>query len=312
MGNPGSNSPESGHEWWESPAILRMASVGPPANQRKGYIVKPTLSALSCLLAIVIALNAETAAAQSNASTQSKLSWDAEAGVVLQSPVATMLLDGDPGARGPVLMFAKEGLRRPLSSPKVEQPGSRELLLRYQTDGPAENPMEVLRRITMSQRPGESELVEEFTLVPSKTVSADLEIERPFAIHSSGKRPQAVLPLYNGWARSFTLGGELLRGEWRLGNIMNLQPSQRLGLPIVQVGEERSWLAAICADPYFGSLYELSAHEGRITGSVRWRYAGSKVPLAAGRKEVPPFRRLVGRGETGRAIRPRAWTPSSA
>ena len=272
--------------------MLRVAAIGPPANQRKGYIVKRTLTALSCFLALAIGLNAaaaEVAAAQTAASSQSKLSWDAEAGVVLQSPVATMLLDGDSSTRGPVLVFAKEKVRLPLSSPKVEQLRSGEILLRYQAVGPAENPIEVLRRITISERPGASDLVEEFTLVPAKTISADLEIERPFAIHSSGKQAQAVLPLYIGWARGFNLGDELVRGEWQLGNLMNLQPSQHLGLPVVQVGEEKRWLAAICADPFFGSLYELRARQGQVSGAVRYRYAASHVPLAAGRKEVRHF-----------------------
>jgi hypothetical protein len=177
-----------------------------------------------------------------------------------------------------------------LSHPKVEQPNARELLLRYQVAGPGGNGISIVRRVTMVQRPSEAEVAEEFSLTPAKAVDSDLEIERPFALRvAAAGRPQAVLPLYNGWARTFPLGGEALRGEWQLGNVMRDVPSQQLALPVVEVGQEGKWLAAVCADPYFGSLYELSAREGQISGAVRWRYAACKVPLAAGRTETRHF-----------------------
>jgi hypothetical protein len=170
----------------------------------------------------------------------------------------------------------------------VEQLNPRELLLRYQVTGPGENVIGVVRRIRMVQRGDETELTEEFSLTPSKVIDTNLEIERPFSLRAAAT-PQAVLPLYNGWARTFPLGGEALRGQWQLGNVLADVPSQQLALPVVEVGQKGKWLAAVCADPYFGSLYELSAREGRISGAVRWRYAGGKVPLAAGREETRHF-----------------------
>ncbi len=42
-------------------------------------------------------------------------------------------------------------------------------------------------------------------------------------------------------------------------------------------------------DPTFGSLWELTIADGQVTGSVRYRYAGSKVPPWGGQKEVRRF-----------------------
>ena len=65
-------------------------------------------------------------------------------------------------------------------------------------------------------------------------------------------------------------------------------PSHQLGLPLVQFGVG-DWLGAVCADLYFGSLYELSWRDGQVVGSIRYRYAASKVPLPAGRTETRHF-----------------------
>ncbi len=221
------------------------------------------------------------------------------AGVEMQSPVGKVSLDGDAKGSGPVLRFQGKGGDVRLSSPKVEQPNQRELLLRYQVTGPGENGISIVRRITMVQRQNEAELAEEFSLTPAKVIDTDLEIERPFSLPAAAGTSNAVLPLYNGWARTFPLGGEALRGEWQLGNVMRDVPSHQLGLPVVQVGQEKKWLAAVCADPYFGSLYELSARQRRISGAVRWRYAGSKVPLAAGEKQTRHFGVWLAAAEPG-------------
>jgi hypothetical protein len=241
---------------------------------------------------LVLALAAWTvraAAAEKQGEAGGRLSWDPRAGVELQSPFGKVSLDCGAKGLGPILRFPGKGVEVRLSSPKAEQLSPRELLLRYQVTGPGDNGIGVVRRITMVQREDETELTEEFSLTPAQVIDTDLEIERPFSLRAAAGTPQAVLPLYNGWARTCPLGGEALRGQWQLGNVLADVPSQQLALPVVEVGQKGKWLAAVCADPYFGSLYELSAHEGRISGAVRWRYAGSKVPLAAGRNETRHF-----------------------
>ena len=65
--------------------------------------------------------------------------------------------------------------------------------------------------------------------------------------------------------------------------------SHHLGLPVVQIGQKDRWLAAVSADPYFGSLYELSAKDRQIDGAVRYRYAASQVPIGAGQTESRHF-----------------------
>lgn len=42
----------------------------------------------------------------------------------------------------------------------------------------------------------------------------------------------------------------------------------------------------------------MSARGGRITGAVRWRYAGSKVPLAAGERQTRHFGLWLARAQS--------------
>jgi hypothetical protein len=71
---------------------------------------------------------------------------------------------------------------------------------------------------------------------------------------------------------------------------LDLSPfSHPLGLPVVQFGVKNQWLAAVCADPEFGSLLELSAEGDEVRGTIRYRYASSIVPLAAGETESRRF-----------------------
>ncbi len=124
-------------------------------------------------MAFALALCAATApalAAESEGSAEVNLSWEQGDGVVLRTPAGTVLWDRGPTVTGPVLRFAGRGVERRLSAPKVERPNQRELVLRYETTGPDANQIEVTRRISVAERPGETELVEELTLVPSKTI----------------------------------------------------------------------------------------------------------------------------------------------
>ena len=253
--------------------------------------MRPMPLVLVCVLSAAITLAASAPASAAEPESGARLSWTAASGVTLstQSPAATLLLDGDQAAGGPVLLFPKEGLRQRLSSPTIQQHSDRQIVLRCRVADPAGKPIEVIRRITLSGGGRETELVEEFTLIPSATVTSDLEIQRPFAFAGAGGRKEAVLPLYNGWARTLPLAAAPVRGEYRLGNLMRDVPSQQLALPVVRFSAGGSWQAAISADPFFGSLFELSARAEEMGGAVRYRYAASRVPLAAGRKEVRHF-----------------------
>ena len=174
---------------------------------------------VSCGMGFALALWAAAActlAAETEGTAEVNLSWEPSDGVVLRTLAGTVLWDRGPTETGPVLRFAANGPQRRLSAPGIERPSERELVLRYETTGPDGNRIEATRRISVAERPGEMELVEEFTLVPSKTIDVDLEIERPFTIRRVRETQQgeatAVLPLYNGWARTFPLDGKGKKG----------------------------------------------------------------------------------------------------
>jgi hypothetical protein len=248
--------------------------------------VMASLWARTPFLAILAAASA--IGADPPAAGVARIAWDPQHGVTVETRIATVHLDGDAGQSGPVLHDPGKRVRRRLISPTVEQTNGQNLVLRYQVAGPDGDPIEVLRRIAIPRRGGDVELIEEFALTAAKTIRTDLEIERPFSLSSPPGPAQAVLPLYSGWARSFPLTAGVLRGEWQLGNRMTDVPSHQLGLPMVQFGNDR-WLGAVSADPYFGSLYELSSPAGQIVGAIRYRYAASKVPILAGRTETRHF-----------------------
>ena len=108
------------------------------------------------------------------------------------------------------------------------------------------------------------------------------------------------MPLYNGWARTFPLGGEALRGEWRLGNVMRDVPSHQLGLPVVQVGQEKKWLAAVLRRPVFRlALRAVGRASGRSAARSAIVMPASKVPLAAGEKQTRHFGVWLAAAEPG-------------
>jgi hypothetical protein len=241
------------------------------------------------LISLILSTTTTVWASATAAAEKVELSWEQADGVVLRTPAATVFLDKGTTAGGPVLRFLGKGkdIERRLSDPRVEQPGEGRLVLRYEIVGPDANRIEATRRFTRSEN-GE-DFVEEFTLRPTKTIDVDLEIDRPFQISVGPGTVQAILPLFNGHARTFQLGKEPLRGQWHICNVVTDVPSHQLGLPVVQIGQAGKWLGALSADPTFASLFELTAGEGHIRGTIRYRYAGSKVPLSAGKTETRKF-----------------------
>jgi hypothetical protein len=187
------------------------------------------------------------------------------------------------------LRLSQKNREYKLDFPTIERKTDTEKVLRYHIDLSEQGSIEVIRRLTMSQRKDEGEVVEEITLIPSKTINTDLEIIRSFSLPTDSGKVEAVFPLNNGWAKTIPLDGKNLCVQWELGNMIREIPSERLGLPVVQVNVSKNMMAAICTDPYFSSLYELRKEKGLIKGTIRYRYAASIVPLAAGKKEVRNF-----------------------
>ncbi|MBN1395945.1 MAG: hypothetical protein JW959_13065 [Pirellulales bacterium] len=276
-----------------------------------------------------------------------------EGAAAYRTPAGELVLD-----LAPTLKFIGKDkiVERRLAGPKVERLGGGRLELRYETTGPDEKGIRIIRRITTNSRPGEADFAEQFTLIPTADINVDLEIEWPFRIRkmsgataglsssvaeksakntaghaSSGAISQhvaaAVLPTFDGRAKSMPLSSQPIRGQWRMCNWITDVPSEPLGLPVVQIGEKGCWLGAVCADAEFASLFELKIknetprksrvgqakrgptkddldsggtslrlshptttnEDGDIRGAVRFRYASSKVPLRAGEKEVRRF-----------------------
>ncbi|MBL7042067.1 MAG: hypothetical protein ISR77_25760 [Pirellulaceae bacterium] len=203
----------------------RAASIQPFARRSSACMMVLAVVSL-CPLAV---------AALPNDSSQV---WDASAGVVIKTPVVTVQW------ADPVLRFVSGG-EISLKNTKVAQTDATRINLTYDFDGG----LQVSRELSLVDRDGETELVETFRITPEKTITSDLEIERPFMILEVASGA-AVLPLFNGWAKRFPLDEKPLRAEWQLGNVMRDVPSQQIGLPVVQFGLPGQWLGAVCADPY--------------------------------------------------------------
>ena len=126
--------------------------------------------------------------------------------------------------------------------------------------------------------------------VPRVPLTNDIEVEIPFALPVDPRRSasslgswlglSATCPLKNGWARSFPLSAEATCVEYRLGSFITGKETPDLALPLVQVQGQGS-AAAIFADPMFSTLFSLRSGAGQIEGTLRFRYAASKVPLSA-------------------------------
>ncbi len=96
------------------------------------------LHAAAVLLAIHLGMLC-AAAGGSDWTTGVKLAWQPHHGVVLETPAATVRLDGRTELSGPLLHFAGENLPRRLSAPTVEQADEHNLVLRYRIAGPDGN-----------------------------------------------------------------------------------------------------------------------------------------------------------------------------
>ena len=209
------------------------------------------------------------------------LMWNKEMGVQIKTPIVTVQWDRNDKLASLVLKFTN-GSEVPLQNPQVMQSDDTHLKLSYQLRVPDGTALKIIRELVLNCHESEVDLIEDFQLIPEKTLTTDLEIERPFAIVSAkvGSDMSAVCPLYNGWARRYSLTGKSLAVEYRIANVLGSDEVERLALPVIQLDEPGSWCAAISSDCRFSTLFSISTASKSITqGTVRYRYACGKVPL---------------------------------
>ena len=211
------------------------------------------------------------------------LSWTEHQGVTWHTPWAEVKLDQAAQQRGPVLRFLNEKMEIPLDHPIVEQTSPDQLNLDYSLATPGGARVLVTRRLRLERTKSEWTVLERFELRPSAPMTQDLEIGRPFSLTTSKSGEAAgdevVLPLKNGWARTQALTPQPTSAEYRLGHWISGLDTPELAVPVVQFDADQRWQAAVCADPRFSALFRLTSGSNRVDGEIRYRYAGSKVPL---------------------------------
>lgn len=209
-----------------------------------------------------------------------ELAWNKDQGVIWTTPGAVCRLDANERLTGPVIRVQPNDDAHTLVDPQVRQVSTTHLALTYRLTLPGELNLAVTRDIEIKALAQGVGVVEAFSLCPSKPWAADVEIERPFSLRPTEVSSQGPLicPLKNGWAREFPFSDAQLSAEYRLGNPMTGKETEHLALPNVFASIGR-FAAAVLADPTFSALFELRFNKGELCGEVRYRYAGSRVPL---------------------------------
>jgi hypothetical protein len=224
-----------------------------------------------------------TIASQSSlyAENPATVAWDTAAGVVVKTSIATVQMDRNDKLPAPMLTFAAGG-EVALKNPQVTQADANRLRLTYEVAAPGGVMLKVVRELTLTSRAIDTDLVEVFEITPDKPITIDLEICRPFTISGTAdvSKASAVCPLFNGWAKPYSLSSAAVDSEYRLGNFLSGKEVDRLALPVIQVDQPGAWRAALSSDCRFSSLFSISAaKDNTVQGVVRYRYACSKVPL---------------------------------
>ncbi|HEY5910671.1 MAG TPA: discoidin domain-containing protein [Verrucomicrobiae bacterium] len=214
------------------------------------------------------------------------MTWNEESGVMWHTPWADVMLDRAWRQRGPVLRFLNSGAEILLERPSIDHTAPGVMKLGYRVTGPDGTTLQVTRILRIERTGADCALAERFELRPGAPIAQDLEIARPFTITTqnrggaAGVNAGCVLPLKNGWARSRSLSLEQTLAEYKLGNWISGRETPELALPVVQIDENQHWRAAVCSDPRFSALFTLAAGPDQVTGEIRYRYAGSKVPVS--------------------------------
>lgn len=234
------------------------------------------------IIAACVFINSQNFSYAENAT----LAWDKTAGVLVKTSVATVQWDRNDNLPAPVLKFAAGG-EVELKNPQVAQQNANSLKLTYDVAAPNGVAIKLVRVLTLTVRESDTDLVEAFQLTPERPIADDLEIVRPFAISGAKdvSKPSAVCPLFNGWAKPYSLSDTPLEVEYRLGNVLHGKETDRLALPVIQLDQSGTWRAALSSDCRFSALFSVSttkentAKGTSVQGTVRYRYACRKVPL---------------------------------
>ncbi len=213
------------------------------------------------------------------------LRYGASTGVVVETTIGTLTLDRDDSREAIVLRFPRAGEERLLRDVHVQESSPSSLQLTYRVGVPGGGDLAIVRKIELRPHGQGTVLHEAFEMVPSVPLKTDLEIERPFtwlpALAEEGWPVRATLPLKNGQAKVLELASGEVRGEYRLGNTLTDAQTPILGLPTVQIHTNTTRFA-VCADPTFSALCSLrrsGQSRSGVQGSVRYRYAGARVPI---------------------------------
>jgi hypothetical protein len=163
------------------------------------------------------------------------------------------------------------------------------LQLTYWLQAPGDVELTIKRDIEARPENDGIVFLEKLSLTPSSPLTADLELEIPYSFQSvtDGARARgkgrvgdclAVSPLKNGWAKPQSLAATEVRCEYRLGATLSAQDTPELALPLMHFAGG-DWQGALLADPEFSCLFSARQKDGAVEGSLRFRYAGSQVPL---------------------------------
>jgi hypothetical protein len=172
------------------------------------------------------------------------------------------------------------GGERPLIEATVGPASPSQLRLTYRINAPDGAGLGIVREIQIWGTPPESAVVETFTMRPSRPLSVDVQIERPFSFQPTAAEAalETVCPLKNGWAQTAPLAEKSVQAEYRLGNPLGTAKAE-LAIPLLQVGSPGRWKAGVMSDPTFSTLFDVRRAGGSVHGSVSYRYAGSRVPV---------------------------------
>jgi hypothetical protein len=219
---------------------------------------------------------------------------DADAGVVIRTAMTEVRVEEGLGTGSPMVVFPAGGERFPLVEPEVVERDGSALHLTYRMRTPSGVELSVRRHLSLCEHGDQVEWVETMDIVPSRPLTVDVEIRRPFSIRSRGGFPggsgerstgsatakaSVVWPLRNGWAREVPLADAPQSAEYRLAETLSGRETPELALPVADVCIAGVGRAAVCTDPRFSSLFALRQSARGVEGEIRYRYRGGRVPL---------------------------------
>jgi hypothetical protein len=221
---------------------------------------------------------------------QPQLQWADLKGVVFQDGNREVCWGWNGSGDSLRLGFPASNIVQRLLEPNLKRREGQQLLLTYDTESPDGVRLKIERRVEVKTGPDGLVLQETFSLDAGRPLTNDIEVEIPFALPVGVGRTTnplgafvgstATCPLKNGWARRFGLLPEATCVEYRLGSFITGKETPNLALPLVHM-EGQGGTAAIFADPMFSTLFSLHSGTGGTEGTLRFRYAASKVPLSA-------------------------------